>query len=62
METSFGLEKGVLKNYRPAKTKLFSDVTEVFDLGVKVIWTYHPTFLNRNHIINDCINDIINQI
>lgn len=62
METSFGLEKGTLQKYRPTKDNLFSDVTDVFNLGIKVIWTYHPTFLNRNHKIDNCINDIVNAI
>lgn len=62
METSFGLEKGILQKYRPTKDSLFSDVTDILNLGVKVIWTYHPTFLNRKHKIDYCINYIVNAI
>ena len=59
MATSFGIDEKELLLCRPYMTIPFRDVTALFHLGIKTIWTYHPTFLNRKHILNDVSNQII---
>ena len=59
MSASFGIEETTLSHYRPKIGSPIADITELLDLGVKTIWTYHPTFLNRHHVLNDVANQVI---
>ena len=59
MATSFGINESLLSEKRPDLSTPISDITETLNLGVQCIWTYHPTFLNRKHILNDVVKNII---
>lgn len=59
MATSFGLDENELIEVRPNIENPITDVTEIFGLGIKVFWTYHPTFLNRKQKLDDVTNKIL---
>lgn len=59
MATSFGIDETLFWEYRPNIINPISDITDILNNGTKSIWTYHPTFLNRKHILEDVVKSII---
>ncbi len=59
MATSFGIDETLLWKYRPNIINPISDITDILNNGTKCIWTYHPTFLNRKHILEDIAKSIL---
>ena len=59
MATSFGVDETLLWENRPNIANPISDITDILGTGTKCIWTYHPTFLNRKHMLEDVFKNII---
>jgi len=62
MATSFGIKESLFLECCPTITNPISDITDILNIGVNCIWTYHPTFLNRKHILDIVVKDIIKLI
>ena len=48
MAASMNVDENELKLLKPTVSCLCSNISQVSKIGVPVLWTYHPTFLNRN--------------
>ena len=59
MAISFDIDEKLLKKQCLCIDNPIVDVTDIFNFGIKALWTYHPTFLNRKRIFNEVSNRII---
>lgn len=64
LEHSFGLQttSNQLSQLRPTLTCPCPDIASIIRMDVPVIWTYHPTYMNRKGMLKDCVNTIGNLI
>lgn len=53
---SFGLhdDSNQLSQLRPTLTFPCQDITSIIKMDVPSIWTYHPTYMNRKGMLNNC--------
>lgn len=62
MAAALGLSEHALDELRPTVDRLCSDVSAVSGLELPVLWTYHPTFLNRNEKRCRCFSRAMEEI
>ncbi len=48
MASAMNIDENTLNILRPKIDCLCSDISDISRIGLPVLWTYHPTFLNRN--------------
>jgi len=64
METAFDLNENSLIDYRPKKSRMLSNISDIIKIStedakfIPVLWSYHPNFICRNKTIEDFVNDI----
>lgn len=58
MAVSLGIDANILKNLRPDPSKSLVELTDVVDLEIPILWTYHPGYLNRSHLFDENTNKI----
>lgn len=60
LATAFSLDKESLSKYKPNTISLVNDISHFFGLkGIKVLWTYHPAYLQRIKAYNNALQDIL---
>lgn len=63
MTASFGLRSDALDRVKPSHAKLCQRIENILGLSIPVIWTYHPSHLNRQHGGFDlCIEEIVTAL
>ena len=60
LATAFSLDINCLRLYKPTRSSLVVDISNLLDLdGIKVLWTYHPAYLQRIKAYHHVLRDII---
>lgn len=59
MTTSVGISEGALDDKKPTPNEVCTDITDIMGLGVPTYWSYHPSFLNRIHKMNECVDMVV---
>lgn len=62
MAAALQVEVKTLSERRPNVQALCVDITDIAGIGILVLWTYHPTFLNRNENKRQFFTSVKNEI
>ena len=62
MSLALNVSEGQLWRYRPTVSTPVVDITAQAALGCKVLWTYHPAFLNRRRMLQQAVADVVAAI
>ncbi len=62
MAAAMQINDDMLYALRPTVDCLCSDISEISELELPVLWTYHPTFLNRNENNHQLFSKAMNAI